>query len=321
MYVSYDTNHSGDFLETKTGNCEYIPEKYIGLKNKNFYGWEIAPWEIFIFKDKLLGEGSFAKVYLAKWRETLVVAKVINEDICDTYTKEFILRETDIMSKLHHPNIVQFLGYVDEPFIIIMEYIPNGNLLEKICYLRKKDKIPIMKDILQGLAYFHNRRPQSLIHRDIKPTNILLTPSNKAKITDFGISKLYNLERKNSFSSVEKCRSSSDPDNELTKDVGTLRYRAPETFVHNYKYNYKVDIYSCGILLYEMFETKRHVPKTEIKWNRCPPKIKDLIKDNMLCEDPDKRLDSLTLLRRLNSVINEPPKKCRINCRINCTIQ
>ena len=101
MYVCSDLNKNNNCNSKKLGNSEYIPEQYIGLKNKKFYGWEIAPWEIFIFKDKLLGEGSFAKVYLAKWRETLVVAKVINEDICDTYQKEFILRETDIMSKLH----------------------------------------------------------------------------------------------------------------------------------------------------------------------------------------------------------------------------
>ena len=85
MYVCSDLNKNNNFNSKEIGNSEYIPEQYIGLKNKKFYGWEIAPWEIFIFKDKLLGEGSFAKVYLAKWRETLVVAKVINEDICDTY--------------------------------------------------------------------------------------------------------------------------------------------------------------------------------------------------------------------------------------------
>tara|TARA_B100000902_G_scaffold382113_1_gene419403 strand:+ start:2513 stop:3520 length:1008 start_codon:yes stop_codon:yes gene_type:complete len=314
MYVCSDLSKNNSINSNELDKSEYIPEQYIELKNKKFYGWEIAPWEIFIFKDKILGEGSFAKVYLAKWRETLVVAKVINEDICDTYQKEFILRETDIMSKLHHPNIVQYLGYVDEPFIIIMEYIPNKNLLENICSLKKNEKIPIMKDILQGLAYFHNRRPQSLIHRDIKPTNILLTQSKRAKITDFGISKLYNLERKNSFSSLEKCRNSSETDNELTNDVGTLRYRAPETFLHNYKYNYKVDIYSCGILLYEMFEKTRYIPKTEMKWKICPSNVKDIIKENMLCENPENRLDSLTLLKRLNSLINKPQKKYKTYC-------
>ena len=102
------------------------------------------------------------------------------------------------MSKLHHPNIVQFLGYIDKPFVLIMEYIPNGNLLEKIKTLKRKQKISIMQNILQALVYLHNRRPQSLIHRDIKPTNILLTKSNVAKITDFGISKLY-MTRKNSL--------------------------------------------------------------------------------------------------------------------------
>ena len=60
------------------------------------------------------------------------------------------------------------------------------------------NKISIMKDILKGIAYIHNRRPYSLIHRDIKPTNILLTNSKVAKITDFGLSKFTYLNRKNS---------------------------------------------------------------------------------------------------------------------------
>ena len=119
-----------------------------------------------------------------------------------------------------------------------MEYIPNGNLLEKIKDLKYKQKISIMMDVLQGLAYFHNRRPQSLIHRDIKPTNILLT-HHITKITDFGISKLYSLERKNSFSGIDAVN--NEP--ELTADVGTMRYRAPETYNSNVAYDNKVDIF------------------------------------------------------------------------------
>ena len=58
-----------------------VPKQYYSLKDKIFDDWEIPPWELFIFTKHLLGEGSFAKVYLAKWRETYVVAKVINENI------------------------------------------------------------------------------------------------------------------------------------------------------------------------------------------------------------------------------------------------
>ena len=145
-----------------------IPKHYFHLANKKFGDWEIPPWELFIFEYKILGEGSFSKVYLAKWRETFVVAKVIKDDV----DKNLILREIDIMTKLHHPNIVQFLGYIDTPFIIIMEYIPNGDISSHIKFLKKKEKIKIMRDILQGLSYLHNRLPDSLIHRDIKLDNI-----------------------------------------------------------------------------------------------------------------------------------------------------
>ena len=121
-----------------------IPKQFYYLKDKNFGDWEIVPWELYIYNN-LLGEGTFSKVYLAKWRETLVVAKVIKDDV----NKELIMREIDIMSKLHHPNIVQFLGYIDNPFIIVMEYIPNNNLSNSIKKLKKNEKINIMKDILR----------------------------------------------------------------------------------------------------------------------------------------------------------------------------
>ena len=162
------------------------------------------------------------------------------------------------MTKLHHPNIVQFLGYIDNPFIIVMEYIPKGDLLTNIPKLSKSQKINIMKDILKGLVYIHNRKPFSLIHRDIKPTNILLTNSKVAKITDFGLSKFYCLEKINSHENLVQLGEQENM--EFTTPVGTERYMAPEAQISG-NYNNKVDIYSCGILLYELFENKRYIPE------------------------------------------------------------
>lgn len=276
-----------------------VPREFYEIKDKEFSDWEIPPWELFIFKDKILGEGSFAKVYMAKWRETLVVAKVINETICKQ-KKELVLREFNIMTKLHHPNIVQFLGYIDNPFIIIMEYIPKGDLLNNIPKLYKNDKINIMKDILKGLIYVHNRKPYSLIHRDIKPTNILLTKSKTAKITDFGLSKFYNLEKINSYDNLSELSNneSTVESNDLTIEVGTQRYMAPEANISG-NYTNKVDIYSCGILLYEMFENKRYIPNTLMEWFWTPKKIKNIIVNNMICKNPDERFDALTILQLL----------------------
>ena len=113
-----------------------VPKQFFTVRNKVFGDWEIPPWELFIYQNEMLGEGSFSKVYLAKWRETLVVAKVLDENICKQ-KKELVLREFNTMTKLHHPNIVQFLGYIDNPFIIVMEYIPKGDLLTNIPKLSK----------------------------------------------------------------------------------------------------------------------------------------------------------------------------------------
>ena len=128
----------------KINNLDYklydgIPIKYFDLKYKIFKDWEIPPWELFIFQDRKLGEGTFSIVYLAKWRETFVVAKVIKKE--EISVKKFLIeREINIMTKLHHPNIVQFLGYIDNPFIIVMEYIPNNNLFLNKHHLRQKNK-------------------------------------------------------------------------------------------------------------------------------------------------------------------------------------
>ena len=224
--------------------------------------WEIPPWEVFIFKDRMLGEGSFSKVYLAKWREAFVVAKVINNEMLSV-KKDIVLREIDIMSKLHHPNIVQFLGFVYDPFIIIMEYLPSGDLTINNS-LTKTQKINIMKDILKGLSYIHNRQPNTLIHRDIKPSNVLLTTSKLAKISDFGLSKFYNTNSCPNLKEIiiktdlkvdneQETKKLINSDNTIT--VGTERYMAPEVKTTS-SYNNKIDIYSCGILFYEVFEKK-----------------------------------------------------------------
>jgi serine/threonine protein kinase len=274
-----------------------IPKQYYSLKDKVFGDWEIPPWEIHIFKDRLLGEGGFSKVYLAKWRETFVVAKIINTEIIKT-KKELVLREIDIMSKLHHPNIVQFLGYVDNPFILVMEYIPQGNLRDNISKLYKSQKITIMKDILKALAYFHNRKPHSLIHRDIKPTNVLLTNSKVAKITDFGLSKFYKLDNISSFDNLTNI----ETNNSLTKEVGTEKYMAPE-ILNREIYDNKIDIYACGILFFEMFENKRYVRGIDNSFWYTPYKLRNLIKDNMLNDDSTKRKTALELLKIINYII------------------
>jgi serine/threonine protein kinase len=302
MFIDKYSSNSDAF----TGNLSYhggIPKQFYHLLNKEFNEWEIPPYELFIFKDKLLGKGSFSHVYLAKWRETFVAAKVLDIDIINS-KKFLVLRELDIMTKLHHPNIVQFLGYVDEPFIIVMEYIVNNNLQKNIKILKKSEKISIMKDVLKGLAYIHNRKPTSLIHRDIKPTNILLTKSKVAKISDFGLSKLFTIYKLNvdNFGKID-CQLNNEIinneifNNNLTTNVGTQNYMAPEQ-LNNLSYNYKVDIYAAGIMFYEMFENKKYKLYDVIKYYWTPKNIRTYI-NLMLQTNASNRIDALTVLKKI----------------------
>lgn len=249
--------------------------------------WEINLSEINIFYDKLIGEGSFSKVYLAEWKKTIVAVKIFNEDNVD---KSYLFdREFDTMTRAHHPNIIQLLGYIEDPFMIVMEYLPKKDLLSIInCSLTSLDKkIDISINILRGINYLHTRKPDYIIHRDIKPQNIIFTVSGKPKIADFGLSRLL----KNKFIISNKKRLPKN--NDLSEYVGSNRYMAPEIRFGKI-YNHKIDIWSLGIIFYELFENTRY--ENNFIWIKTPTKIKNIITNFMLCEDYNDRLDADKLI-------------------------
>lgn len=271
-----------------------VPKKYKHIdRNKlSFTEWEIPTYDL-TYKE-LIGQGKFGKVYHSLWRGTPVAAKtdnkITNED------KQIIINELDTLIKIHHPNIVQIFGFVEEPFALVMEYLPNKDLLHYIKYEKKinlQQKVNICIDVLRGLEYLHCRKPKSLIHRDIKPQNILLTPSGRAKIADFGLSKFIDEKIKKTISkdSLEDILCSSplvtsyletrmNDDSEMTSHVGSLRYMSPE-MKKNQKYNHKTDIWSAGIVFIELFEHVRY-DVDKFVWNKTPIDIQNIINQRML---------------------------------------
>lgn len=278
-----------------------IPKKYKHIKrNRSFTEWEIPPWDL-KFKE-VIGEGKFGKVHRAHWRGTPVAAKTDN--MLTNEDKQIIINELDTLVMIHHPNIVQIFGFVQQPFAIVMEYLPNKDLLH---YIKQKKNINVTKkvgiciDVLRGLEYLHCRKPRSLIHRDIKPQNIVLTQSGHAKIADFGLSTFIDnkIKRNNSKDSLEQILSSSPgispkmlekfnvgtgDNSELTSQVGSRRYMSPE-MKNNQKYNHKTDIWSAGIVFAELFENARYDIEEEVskfRWKNTPLNIQNVINQYML---------------------------------------
>jgi serine/threonine protein kinase len=240
-----------------------IPKRYYHLRDKNFSEWEIPPWELYVDTARKVGEGSFGEVYMAKWRETPVIAKVAHIEIGDIQ-KSLCIREFETLTKVHHPNVVQLLGYVSDPFIIVMEYLPGGNLETQNLSWRKR--VDVCVDILRALAYLHNRKPEKIIHRDIKPSNVVLSRSGRAKLVDFGLSRIAEL--------MVPPQANED----LTGSVGTLRYMAPEAKAKK-QYSHKIDIWSAGVLM------KKLLP------------YESMIDKHMLQDDPSNRLEALELVK------------------------
>ncbi len=180
-----------------------------------------------------------AKVYLAHDTrlERLVAIKIMHEHLADDgdYAARFI-REARHTARLAHPNIMSVFdqGYVDETLYLVMEYLPGmtlRDLLNDFGTLTPEQSLDITKAVLQGLAVAHR---EGILHRDVKPENVILVDDGRIKIGDFGLARPVN--------------NATDTGKSL---LGTVAYIAPELLTRT-SADSRSDLYSVGIMLYEM---------------------------------------------------------------------
>ena len=193
---------------------------------------------------EILGEGGMAFVYKARdmQLERFVAIKTLKPNYVnqETFVDRF-KREAKTAANLNHPNIVQIFdwGIEDEPYFV-MEYI-EGNTLTSII---TKNRTISLSDILfigaQVSSGLHAAHQKGLVHRDIKPGNIMITPDGKVKVTDFGIVSLQNEE-----SDITKTGSI----------LGTASYISPEQ-AQGKSVSIESDLYSLGTVLYELITGK-----------------------------------------------------------------
>ena len=189
---------------------------------------------------KSIGEGGMANVYLAKdiILNRNVAVKVLRGDLSsdDKFIRRF-QREALSVSNLSHPNIVEVydVGEEDNQHYIVMEYIDGKTLkqlLKKRTSLTLSEVIDIMTQLTDGISHAHE---SYIIHRDIKPQNIMIQDDGKIKITDFGIAMALNATQLTQTNSV----------------MGSVHYLPPEQ-ASGKNATVKSDIYSLGILMYEL---------------------------------------------------------------------
>ena len=197
-----------------------------------------------------LGEGGMAVVYKAfdTRVETDVAVKVIRTE---KFTPEVLARalkrferEAKALARLTHPNIVKVMDYGEyenRPYLV-MPYLPGGNLkqlLKERGRLNWQEAARTLIPVARALEYAHS---QGVIHRDVKPSNILITQSGEYMLTDFGVAKVIEEEATVDLTGTAAA-------------VGTPEYMAPEQIGKNI--DHRVDIYALGIVYYEMLTGRR----------------------------------------------------------------
>ncbi|XP_060208235.1 CBL-interacting serine/threonine-protein kinase 5-like [Lycium barbarum] len=192
---------------------------------------------------KLLGKGTFAKVYYGKELETgeSVAIKVIKKDqVQKEGMMEQITREISVMGRVRHPNIVELKEVMatKSKIFFIMEYVKGGELFAKLVAKGKFKEDTARKyfqQLISAVDFCHSR---GVYHRDLKPENLLLDENEDLKISDFGLSVLPD----------EKL--SRNNDGLLHTQCGTPAYVAPEVLRRKGYDGAKADIWSCGVILY-----------------------------------------------------------------------
>ncbi|KAF8399276.1 hypothetical protein HHK36_015141 [Tetracentron sinense] len=218
-------------LITEEPNCMKVPikEVYSATNNLNALNF--------------IGQGIAGKVYkgvLSNGRH-VAVKHIINDGYVETF-----VREVTSLSHVKHPNLVALFGYCEEEdeCFLVYELCPNGNLSE---WIFGKDKVlswiqrlEIAIDSARGLWFLHTYPEGCIVHRDVKPTNILIGVNFEAKLSDFGLSKVIDLGQSYVSSEVR----------------GTFGYLDPE-YQQNHQVNSSGDVYSFGIVLLQVLSGKR----------------------------------------------------------------
>ncbi|KAH7833816.1 hypothetical protein Vadar_009973 [Vaccinium darrowii] len=202
----------------------------------------------------VLGLGGFGVVYKGQMPNGVKIAvKVLKRSLLDKRAAEQFMAEVNTIGRTYHINLVRLYGFSYDRLksALVFEYMENGSLDK---YLFSNDiqgtdwnkQLEIAIGTAKGIAYLHEECQPRIIHYDIKPANVLLDANFNPKVTDFGLAKLCNGDN------------THDPPEGYK---GTPGYSAPEFLLNNYPVTHKCDVYSFGMLLFEIVGRRRNAKK------------------------------------------------------------
>ncbi|KAG8376511.1 hypothetical protein BUALT_Bualt09G0071000 [Buddleja alternifolia] len=223
----YSAKKLASSLDTATEAAHYFTLSEIEDATKNF--------------ERKIGSGGFGVVYYGRLKDGKEIAvKILTND--SFQGKREFSNEVSLLSRIHHRNLVQFLGYCQEndKSILVYEFMHNGTLKEHLYGPRGRGvnwikRLEIAEDAAKGIEYLHTGCVPMIIHRDLKTSNILLDKNMRAKVSDFGLSKLA-VDGASHVSSIVR---------------GTVGYLDPEYYISQ-QLTDKSDVYSFGVILLEL---------------------------------------------------------------------
>lgn len=193
-----------------------------------------------------IGEGGSSEVFLANSLENRrrVAVKLLHAKYCaDAAMRRRLEREAEVVGGLKHPNIVRIFssGSYKDRFYMVLEFLGKGSLAE-FEQLDYRQRLKVMIQVCDGVGFIHSR---GIVHRDIKPNNIMFGDDRIPRLVDFGIS-LFSQEHYTRLTHTNMI-------------MGTLSYMSPEQQTSPGAVDHRTDIYSLGAVLYEVFTSKKPV--------------------------------------------------------------